>query len=68
MANRIQTSVENFDRLPGTALVSIADAIVISGRSRNSIYRHFQRGELTPVKVGFSTRIRVADLRSLIGA
>lgn len=68
MAKHLNKSVENFDHLPDSALISIPDAVVISGRSRNSIYRHFQRGELTPIKVGFSTRIRVANLRSLIGA
>ncbi|MBK7417417.1 MAG: helix-turn-helix domain-containing protein [Dechloromonas sp.] len=40
----------------------------ISYRSRASIYRHFKSGELNPVKVGNSTRIKVGELRRLIGA
>lgn len=64
---QVKSSVENFDSLPDTAVVDISTAAAITGRSRNSIYRHFQAGDLTPIKIGFSTRVRVSDLRRLIG-
>lgn len=57
-----------FDQAPDSALVNIPVACAISHRSRASIYRHFKSGDLTPVKVGNSTRIKVGELRRLIGA
>ena len=45
----------------------MTDTAAISGRSRVSLYRHFIAGELTPVKVGGRTRIRVSELRALMG-
>ena len=65
---RTATVVQNFDSLPDSALVSIAASGTIAGRSRASIYRHFKAGELTLVKVGNSTRVRVGEIRRLIGA
>ncbi|MBL8366519.1 MAG: helix-turn-helix domain-containing protein [Candidatus Accumulibacter sp.] len=47
--------------------MDIPDASAVSGRSRASIYRHFEAGELTKIKVGNSTRVRVGELRKLIG-
>ena len=61
-------AVQQFDTSPNSALLTIAAAGAIAGRSRASIYRHFKAGELTMVKVGCSTRVRVGDLRRLIGA
>lgn len=58
----------HFDKAPNSMLVDIETAVVISGRSRASIYRHLKAGELTLVKVGNSSRIRVGDLRRLIKA
>lgn len=60
--------VQQFDTFPDSALIDIAAAGAIAGRSRASIYRHFKAGEITLVKVGHSTRIRVGELRRLIGA
>lgn len=60
--------VRQFDDAPASMLVSVGTAVVISSRSRASIYRHFRDGELELVKVGNSTRLRVGDLRRLIGA
>lgn len=57
-----------FDQAPDSALVDIPVACAISHRSRASIYRHFKSGDLNPVKVGNSTRIKVGELRRLIGA
>lgn len=64
----LSDAVKQFDEAPDSMLVDITTAGTISKRSRASIYRHFKAGELTPVKVGFSTRIRVGELRRLIGA
>ena len=61
------TVVQQFDSLPGSALIDINAAIIISGRSRPSINRHFLANELTRVKIGSSTKIRVSELRRLIG-
>lgn len=58
----------NFDQAPDSALVSIPVACAVSDRSRASIYRDFAAGRLTKVKVGSSTKIRVGNLRRLIGA
>ena len=58
----------NFNDAPDAMLIDIGTAGAIAGRSRASLYRHFKAGELTLVKVGNSTRIRVGDLRRLIGA
>lgn len=60
--------VSQFDSAPDAMLLDIPTACVISRRSRASIYRHFQSGDLNPVKVGNSTRIKVGELRLLIGA
>lgn len=60
-------AVQQFDSAPDSALVSISDAGIIAGRSRASVYRHFKNGSLTLVKVGNSSRIRVGELRRLIG-
>ncbi len=57
-----------FDQAPDSALVDIPVACAISHRSRASIYRHFKAGDLNPIKVGNSTRIKVGELRRLIGA
>lgn len=62
------TAVQQFDTYPDSALLSIDDACAITGRCRASIYRHFKAGDLTLVKIRNSTRIRVGELRRLIGA
>ncbi len=58
---------QQFDTLSPSVLITLADAKAVSGRSRASLYRHFKAGELTLVKVGNSTRVRVGELRKLIG-
>jgi predicted DNA-binding transcriptional regulator AlpA len=70
MQNEIKeasVTVQQFDSLPNSAAIDIPDASAVSGRSRASIYRHFEAGELTKIKVGNSTRVRVGELRKLIG-
>ena len=64
----ISTAVQQFDSYAHSVLIDINDACIVAGRSRASIYRHFKRDDLTMVKVGSSTRIRVGELRRLIGA
>ena len=61
-------AVTGFDTLPGSALLSVTHAAQIIDKSRVSIYRLFKAGKLTLVKVGASSRVRVSDLRRLIGA
>jgi hypothetical protein len=58
----------HFDTAPDSMLVGITVACAVTSRSRASIYRHFSAGDLTPIKVGSSTRIKVGELRRLIGA
>jgi hypothetical protein len=58
----------HFDQVADSMLVDISTACTITKRSRASIYRHFKSGDLNMVKVGNSTRIKVGDLRRLIGA
>lgn len=61
-------AVRQFDTAPDAMLLDIPTACAISSRSRASIYRHFKTGDLSQVKVGNSTRIKVGELRRLIGA
>ena len=59
--------VQQFDHAADSALVSINDAGAIASRSRASLYRDNKAGRLPFVKICGSTRIRVSDLRKLIG-
>jgi hypothetical protein len=72
MAKRTAGAVENalkrFPAMPDDALIDIPTGIALSNRSRASIYRHFKDGDLTLVKVGNSTRIKVGEMRRLIRA
>jgi len=62
-----QDVVSQFDALPDSALLTIKNAGLILSRSVCSIHRHFIAGDLTRVKIGGSTRVRVSELRALIG-
>ncbi len=68
MKKQTQAALEQFDRAPDSALVSLATAGAIASRSRASLYRDNRAGRLPFVKVATSTRVRVGDLRKLIGA
>lgn len=68
MDKKRSKSFEHFDHAPNAALVDLNTAGLITCRSRASLYRHIKAGDLTPVKVGNSTRLRVGELRRLIGA
>lgn len=65
---KIHPAVEQFDHAPDSALVSLATACTIADQSRATMYRHHKAGRLPFVKLNKSTRIRVGDLRRLIGA
>jgi hypothetical protein len=67
-SKQIPEVVSQFDQMPDQAVVDLNNARAISGRSRASLYRHFRAGDLTLIKVGNSTRVRVGELRRLIGA
>lgn len=67
MARYLSPVVNEFDQHPNSALVDIPTACLVLNRSRQSIYRHFQAGELTKIKVGGSTKIKVGELRNLMG-
>lgn len=67
-STQLPDRVRCFDGLPGSALLRLSEASCICGRSNTALYRHFEAGELTPVKIGGATMIRVADLRKFIGA
>jgi hypothetical protein len=68
MAIVITPSAEKFSRLDDNMLVDIHTTCAVIGKSRNSVYRLFQSGDLEPIKVGNSTRVRVSDIRRLICA
>lgn len=60
--------IRDFDSAPGSMMLDITTASKISSRSRSSLYRDAKTGRIRMIKVGSSTRIRVSDLRCLIGA
>ena len=63
---KLSPVVLNFDTMPETACLSINDAVIITGRSRASIYRDHDAGLLPFLKFRKSTRIRVGDLRKYL--
>ena len=60
--------IRDFDSAPDSMLVSIETAGTVLNRSRASIYRHVQAGELSIIKVGCSSRLSVGNLRRLMHA
>ena len=46
--------------------VSVADACRMTGLSSSTLYRMFDRGELTRHKVGAKVLIKVSELQDLI--
>jgi len=64
----LPAAVLQFDQTPNCALVTLATACRIASRSRASFYRDASAGRIQFIKIGNSTRIRVGDLRKLIGA
>lgn len=68
MNSKVKAIFEQFEHAPNSALVSLSSSSIIAARSRASLYRDNKVGLLPFVKVGSSTRVRVGDLRKLIGA
>lgn len=68
MNRKTLAALEQFDHAPDSALVTLSTASTIASRSRCSLYRDNKAGRLPFVKVASSTRVRVGDLRKLIGA
>lgn len=63
----LPSSVRHFDELPDSALVAVRTACTVSDRSRASLYRDFAAGRLTLIKIGSSARVRVGELRAMLG-
>ena len=63
----IPKAVSHFDQSPDSALVSLETAGIILVRSRASLYRDAKAGRLNFIKIGNSTRLRVGELRALMG-
>ena len=61
-------AVQQLNSLPDSAVFSVKHAGIVLDASRSTIYRLFESGHLTRVKIGGSTRVRVSELRRLIGA
>lgn len=68
MKKNVFDPIRDFDSAPGSMMLDITTASKICSRSRSSLYRDAKTGRIRMIKVGSSTRIRVADLRSLIDA
>ena len=64
----IPEALKNFDVLPDDALVGLRVGGAVIDRSVASIYRDAKAGTLTIIKIGHSSKLRVGDLRRLIGA
>jgi len=62
------SSIAEFDTLPAAALVKLKDVIVLSCRSKSSIYRDIAAGRLSkPVHIGSqAVRWRVGDVREYL--
>ena len=66
-ARPLPQAVNLFDALPNSAVIDISSCVTVLSWSRSSINRAFKSGLLTRVKVGHSTRIRVGEVRHLMG-
>lgn len=62
------TAYHDLDSAPDSALLTLAEVSAIMRRSRVSLYRDHRAGRLPFIKIASSTRVRVGDLRRLIGA
>lgn len=68
MKATLSKTVESFDSLPDSALLTLKDASQICQRSRASLYRDSKTGALRLLKVGCTTRVRAGELRRFIGS
>ena len=60
--------IENFDKLPDTALISAKQLMLLSGRSRTSLWRDVLHEHLAdPIVIGNRTvKWRVSDVRAYL--
>lgn len=58
--------LQNFQYLPDEAGVAIPVWMIISGRSRASVYRDINSGKLKAFHIGKSCRLRVGSCRSVL--
>jgi len=54
--------IKGFEQLPSSALLPLRAVVIITGRSKASLYRDHNRGSLPFTRVGCSTRVKKADL------
>ena len=68
LRHKSEDRLSDFARLPSNALISAKELILLSGRSRTSLWRDVTRGSLAePVKIGNRTvKWRVADVRQFL--
>lgn len=66
----IKPSIINFDSLPDSALVDDKTVAVVTGQSRNTVWRKAKAGTLpAPIKVGpKTTRWRVGAIRAYLAS
>lgn len=64
----IKPSIINFDNLPDSALVDDKTVAVVTGQSRNTVWRKAKAGTLpAPIKVGpKTTRWKVGAIRAYL--
>ena len=63
----VSSAAKNFPLLPDVALVGLVEYRALTSRSKSSFYRAIDEGKLTVIKLGRSTRVRVGELRALMG-
>ena len=65
---RLPDSVANFDNLPAEALVNLKTVMMLSSRSKSSVYRDIQACRLAkPIRIGpKSSRWRVCDVKEYL--
>ena len=66
----IKPAIAGFDQMPDSALVDVETVAVVTGQSRNSVWRKSKAGTLpAPVKVGpKTTRWKVGAIRAYLAS
>lgn len=59
----ITERIKSFDQLPDSALLSVREAIALTGRCRSSLYRDHEGSRLEFIKVGNNTKVTAGELR-----
>lgn len=59
---------QDFDHLPGCALVPVAVVMQVLGIGRTTVWRMMKKGELEAVKMGpRAIRFKVSHVRDIVG-